>query len=245
MIPDKEITEYRILCNALMELHVKYQKKKLELRQLLKETAALRSDALLVLAKANRLTRHLNSRQRQICGLNYSLAEINARINQDISAPLKGRAYLEEREIMPEIPPGEDFRNLRELRQKGLLIIGLIDNIREKLLKLELLELYCRELILSINKSMFAFRHEWKIIRRRIYPFGIFSLCYRFLRSIFGKSYFSLSDLNDIAALGNITGLVFKIADSPQTLVRGLKSAYYSTLNIGSIYDGEKNLQSH
>ena len=197
------------------ELQKKYQWRKQELRQILEETAALRSKALLSLAKTNSLTRHLTGRQRKAAALTYNLGEIKMRINRKSplvfqnpdGEPLHG--YWQ--------APGDiaDIRDIRELKQKGLMILALIDGIRKKLLQLDLLELRCREIMLSIEKVMEAFSHESRIILRKIYPFGIFSLFYRTLRSLFGNAYFSLCDMESIAALGNITSHVLKIADSP------------------------------
>lgn len=216
---EKEIAEYRNLCAALRNLQERYSKRKQELRQLLGQTAVLRRDALLVLVKANRLTRHLTGRQRHITGLNYQLGEIKARINQVGPALFKGGG--EEGETLPGIcewQPQKDRSPLdsrRELRQNELLILGMIDGLKKNLLQLDILELRCRELILSVNKALQAFRHEARIIRRKIYPFGVFSLLCRTLRRLWGRSYFSLHDMDDIAALGSITGHVLKIADSP------------------------------
>ena len=91
----------------------------------------------------------------------------------------------------------------------------MIDSVRGKILQLEVLELRCRELILSINKALQAFRHEYRVIYRKIYPFGIFSLFHRNVRTLWGRAYFTLHDMENIAAIGNITGHVLKIADSP------------------------------
>ena len=208
MITEREIAEYQTLRATLISLHEKFLKRKSELRRLLEETAVLRRNAFLTLEKANRLTRHLTGRQRQITGLSYRLNEIKARINRiNQNYPV----------LFEEIPPDvrEECRDRRELKQKELLFIGLIDRIRKNLLQLDLLELRCQELILSINKALEAFRHESRIIRRKIYPFGFVSLLYRSLRFLWGKSYFSTGDMEDVAALGAITGHVLKIADSP------------------------------
>ena len=212
MITDEEIAEYRTLYASLGELHGKYREKKRELRELLQKTAALRKEALLVLAKANRLTRHLTGRQRQITGLTYQVSEIQARINQGTLALFQGFGGGEEGETLPELP---DCGSRRELKQRGLFILRMIDDIKKKLLQLNVLELRCRELILSINKALQAFRHGSRLIYRKIYPFGIFSRLYRMLRGLWGAAYFSHDDMEDVAALGNITGCVLKIADSP------------------------------
>ena len=225
MITDKEIAEYRTLCAALAVLHEKYIARKRELRLLLEETAALRRDTLLVLAKANRLTRHLTGRQRYITGLSYRLDEIKARIekiNQEkinqFSPVLQSPGGVEEKGVLSDLADlqfRENYRSRRELRQRELVILEVIDAVKKTLLQLDLLELRCRELILSLNKAMEAFHHESRIIRGKIYPFGIFSLFYRFLRSLWGRAYFSSRDLKDVTDLGKITGYVLKIADSP------------------------------
>ena len=221
MISDKEIAEYRSLCSALGQLHEKYLRRRRELRELLEETAALRRKALLVLAKANRLTRHLTGRQRHTSGLGYHLGDIRSRINQYGPAYFQGALSLEERDILPELQSEMDSEfqadhgSLRELRRKGLLIIGMIDTVRKKLLQLDLLEMRCRELICSTNKALEAFRFEAGVIRRKLYPFGIFSAFFRAAGGLFGKAYFTIRDMEDISALGTITGHVLKIADSP------------------------------
>ena len=219
-IADTEIAEYRTLCAGLVSLHEKFLKRKRELRRLLEETVERKRDALIALAKANRITRHLTGGQRQTAGISYYLGDIRARINQvDQSSPVLFKGALEEGESLPEIRP--DFQpefpgNSRlELKQKGLAILGSIDRIRKLLLQFDLLERRCRELIASIRKALEAFRHEFAIIRRNIYPFGIFSFFRRVLSRLIGYSYFSPGDMKEISALGRITGYVLKIADSP------------------------------
>ena len=218
MISDKELTEYRILCTTVTSLHEKFIEKKDELRRILEETLIRRREALLVLAKANGLTRHLTGRQRQLTGLSYRLADIKLRINQSNPFFFKNlTGSIGENEVLPEIRPENQDGLIcrRELKQKGLMLIALIDRIKKKLLQFELLEKRCRELILSINKALEAFRHESRAVHRKIYRFGFFSLFFRFMRRFCGGDYFAANDLDDIAALGHITGLVLKIADSP------------------------------
>jgi len=218
MIADKDVTEYNSLCAVLTALQEKFLCRKQELRPVLEETATLKRDALLLLAKANGFTRYLTGGQRYRIGLTYHPADIEARIKQVNPVAFYGP---EEAETLPVIRPefkGDfqlDSRNRRELKQKGLLILGMIDAVKKKLLQLDLLELRCRELIQSIKKALEAFRHELKLIRRKIYPFGIFSSFRRSLRRLFGGTYFSFRDLADVAALGTITGLILNIAESP------------------------------
>jgi len=216
MISEREIAEFKTLLNTLSSLRDNFSRRKQEIQRLLEDTFALKKQAYTVLSRANRLTRHLTGRQRQIAGLSYHLNEIKARVAR-VSQNSLVLFREDAKEPVPELRAGfpEDCRNQRELKQKVLVIISLIDRVKKNLLQLELLELRCRELILSINKSMEAFNHESGIIRRKLYPFGFFSVFYRYLRSLWGRSYFSPHELLDISALGTFTGHVLKIADSP------------------------------
>ena len=223
MIAESKITEYRNFCDILLDLQEKYLKRRQELRRILAETITLRKKALIVLAKANRITRHMTGRQRQMAGFSCSLNEIKARINridieQNSLVPLNKGDSADESEALDKIRlqrDRKDYRSLMELKQRALTILSMIDAAKKKLLQLDLLELRCRELILATNKALEAFRHEYILIRRKIYPLGIFSLLHRKLRSLLGRAYFTLRDMEDMRALGNITGHVLRIADSP------------------------------
>jgi chromosome segregation ATPase len=218
MIAEKELAEYGALCAALQELRRRFQDKKREVRKLLEETAGRRKDALELLAKANAITRHLTGRQRQIAGLSYHLCEIKAALK--LAKSIQGGqsdpvlAAIEDKiEIQRPIPEG--CRTSLELKRSSLAVILMIDQIKKSLLQLGVLEMRCLELIASLNKALTAFRHESRRIHRRIYPLGFISVFCRFLARLAGNTYFTLRDLDGIAGLGNITGLVLKIADSP------------------------------
>ena len=211
-----EIAKYRILCAAVKDLQDKYLKKRQEFRQAFEETALIRRAALQVLLKENRLTRHLTGRQRQAAGFTYHLCEIKARLNQGSLYALQDTGKGDDDESLSRVfAPQEDCRDCRELKQKGILLLAVIDDIKKKLLQLDILQLRCREIMLSIGKALEAFRHESEIIHRKIYPFGLFSLFHRTVRSFCGMAYFTLRDMEDIRALGAITSQVLKIADSP------------------------------
>ena len=205
--------EYRSLCAVFGELQQRYQVRKQELRRILEAVIALKGAAFLALLKANDLTRHLTSRQRQVIGLTYSLGELKERISRTNLNALGSSGA--EGEHLPSPPGLEDCRKAQEFKQREVLVVSMIDGAKKKLLQFDLLELRCRELSLSADKALEAFHHEYGIIRRRIYPFGVFSVFRRRLRMLWGSAYFTLRDMENIAALGNITGHVLKIADSP------------------------------
>ena len=184
----------------------------------------LRNQTLLVLLKTNNLTRHLTNRQRQVAGLAYNLGEIKARIKTKAQTGLDQIAAGDGEYIRADPPELRGWQaqggcadnvDVRELKQRGILLLSMIDGIKKKLLQLDLLELRCRELTLSLGKALEAFRHESGNIHRKIYPFGVFSTMYRSLRRLWGSAYFTLHDMEEIAALGNITKHLLKITDSP------------------------------
>jgi len=220
MIAEKELTEYKALCAVLGELRERFLERKQELKKLLLETAERRKEALKILAKANGLTRYLTGRQRQIAGLSYHWGELKAKLNsarsfQDSQSDTVSAVFAIEgkNEIQLSIP--EDCRSSPELKRNGLAVISMIDRVKKSLLQLDVLEMRCRELMASLDKALAAFRHESRRVRRNIYPLGFISFLCRFLRRAAGYTYFTFRDLGGIADLGNITGLVLKIADSP------------------------------
>jgi uncharacterized protein YoxC len=217
MIAEKKLTEYKALCAVLRELRRRFLERKQEIKKLLEEVAGRRKEALELLAKANGLTRHLTGRQRQITGLSYHLGELKAKLNlaKSFQNGQSDTVFVMENknEIQRAIP--EDCRSSPELKRNGLAVISMIDQVKKSLLQLDVLEMRCRELLASLNKALAAFRHESRRIHGSIYPLGILSIFYRFLRRAAGKTYFTFRDLDGIADLGNITGLVLKIADSP------------------------------
>jgi len=217
MIAEKELTEYKALCAALRELGSRFLERKQELKKLLEEVAGRRMEAFELLAKANALTRYLTGRQRQITGLSYHLGEIKAKMNltKSFQNGQSDTVFVVEdkNEIQRSIP--EDCRSSPELKRNGLAVISMIDHVKKGLLQLDVLDMRCRELMSSLNKALTAFRHESRKIHRSIYPLGFISFLYRFFRRAAGKTYFTFSDLDGIADLGNITGLVLKIANSP------------------------------
>ena len=206
---EKGLIEYRNLCATLGSLRGKFVRKKEQVRLLLEETAALRRNAFLAIAKTSRFTRHLTGQQRQIAGLSVHLGEIKARI--DKSRELLRDNNVDESEVFQELREP----NHLEIKKMGVLVIKMIEDIKRKLLQLELLEMRCKELIISIRKALEAFIHEAALIRRKIYPWGIFSRIYRWTRKSFGGAYFVFRDFKDLSDLGRITNLVLKIADSP------------------------------
>jgi hypothetical protein len=200
------------LSASLRELHEKHERRKKEIRSLLEETGAIMRGAAAFLKKANRLTRYLTARQRQQAGILYHPSFFDSRLKGRALVPLIPNKTLDRGEFPPELaePGGRLERKPGELR-----MLRLMDALKKNLLTLDILEIRCRELLISIDKAMEAFRHEYASIRRRVYPYSFFSALYKHFRRLRGFSYFSHRDLKELAVLGELTGHILKIADSP------------------------------
>jgi hypothetical protein len=210
--PRKGTGESGSLSASLGELHKKYEKRKKEIRGFLGETGALMKKALVCLNKANRLTRRLTARQRQETGVFYNSAFFDSLLRERELLPLIPSKILNPEESLPELTELGDSMDfgLGELK-----MLRLMDLLKKNLLAMDLVEMRCRELLLSIDKAMEAFKHEYGLIRRRVYPLGFLSVLCKQLRRIRGFSYFSPRDLKELTVLGELTGDVLKIVDSP------------------------------
>lgn len=204
MISEKNLAEYRALHAVLGHLRQQLVSKRQKVIGLMEETAIQQKKTLARLRKTNRQNRYLTCRQRELAKITYTVNIIPLVVN--------ARANLPETRV-PEIKV--DCQSLRELKQQELLILAMIDEIKKRLLQLEILENRCGEMILSMKKAMEAFNLESGIIRRKLFPLWVFSFLYRYGRRLFGKTYFTFRDLENIAALGELTSLVLKIANSP------------------------------
>jgi len=213
MITDKELDAYRNLYSALVSLQEKYLSRRDELFRILSETAVIKRKALVTIMKANNITWRLTSGQRQTAGINYSYNDMKRRLDQIHNSLVMKESVNAAVYKLPEKIPAENLKNSSDLKQSEIQIITVIDGFRKKILQFDLLELRCRELIQAINKSLEAFRHESKITRGKLYPCGIFSMCRRSVRGVFGTGYFTHQDMKELSALGSITFSVLKIAD--------------------------------
>jgi hypothetical protein len=196
---------------SFRELHEKYERRQKEIRRLLEETGVLTQKAVVFLKKANRLTRYLTARQRHETGIFYYPSFFDSRLKGNSLLPVSNK-ILDHDEVVPELA---EHGRLREPEPEELRMLYLIDILKKNLLTLDLLEMRLRELVLSIDKAMKAFRHEYAFVRRRVYPYSFFSVFCKHLRRFRGFSYFSARDLKELAVLGELTGHVLKLADSP------------------------------
>jgi hypothetical protein len=209
--PPQGTAETDSLAASLRELHEKCERRKKEIRGLLEETGALMKKALVFLKKANCPTRRLTARQRKEAGIFYPPSFFDSRIKGKNRLPAIPDRILNP-EVLPELT---EAGGSRRLVPEELKMLRLIDALKKNLLALDLLEMRCRELLLSIDKALEAFKHEYASIRRRLYPYWVLSVLCKHVNRLRGFSYFSPRDLKELAVLGELTGDVLKIADSP------------------------------
>jgi hypothetical protein len=214
-----ETGEYSLLCITLRELYEKEDACKARIRLLLEEVVELRRKTLRELGKVSRLTRRLTAFQKKEMGLLLPPGGVLESLPDKPGASRKGvpdgTGKAPEPAPFPRFPAPLEFKNRRELKAGEIRVLSMIDRLKKELLQLDLLEMRCRELLLSIRKAMDAWEHEFRCVRRRIYPLRILSALYKQLRSLRGKAYYSPKDVKELTVLGDLTVNVVRIVESP------------------------------
>ncbi|GHU07204.1 hypothetical protein FACS1894151_01190 [Spirochaetia bacterium] len=107
-------------------------------------------------------------------------------------------------------------KKIKQIREEELKILEYIDTIKKNLVQFDAIEMRSKEVIESITKSLEAFSYQYKNVYKHIFPAGIVSKILKNIKkNIFKKAYFSDKDLGYIQDLGNTTGFILKMVDSP------------------------------
>ena len=208
----KELAEYHSLCNTLGRLHLCYEKQKTEVSGLFNQLLILRTRLQKELGKTRSLLRHMTLFQKKQIALQLESKKLKLWENDEILfLPL----------LKPELNPVQiqdyqlDQANIKEIKTEEVRLINMIDGIKKKQLRLELIGMRLRELLLAVGKILETYKQQWKQIYWTIFPFGIFSVLYKSLRKMTGKHYYTSRDLNDIAVISNLCTSILKMANAP------------------------------
>jgi hypothetical protein len=107
-------------------------------------------------------------------------------------------------------------KKIKQLKEEETKILKLIGNIKKNLVQFDAIELRSDEIINSINKSLEAYKYEYIKTYKKLFPLGIISKILKTLKNkILRKPYYSDNDLVYIQDLGNTTGFILKMVDSP------------------------------
>ena len=204
----KELTEYNTLYNTLGKLHVYHEKQKADVSLLFKQLIKIRSRLVKELGKTSCLLKHMTMFQKNQIGL----SQLNEKLklwekDEILFIPL----------LKPELAPIQytELVNTKEIKSEEIRLINMIDGLKKKQLRLELIGMRLGELLLSIGKAIEAYNYQWKQIYWTIFPLGIFSALYKRLKKMLGKHYFTPSDINEIAVIGNLGISIIKMANAP------------------------------
>jgi hypothetical protein len=213
-VPLKEEEEYRFLYAAMVELREKCEERRAGVLKLLLELDELRENAVKEISRVNGLGRRLSAYHQREMGFLRVKAGKKKRPSAEPVVPLndKGAAMLEP---VPAPAPAAGFANRRELKIREIETLSKINELKKTLLQLDLLELRCRELLVSIAKALEAFSHEFKTAKREIYPFSIFSRILKNFRSLWGGPYYTPGDLRVLATLGVLAVHIIDMAETP------------------------------
>ncbi|AEF80368.1 hypothetical protein [Leadbettera azotonutricia] len=211
----KELGEYRLLWAGFKELHAKYEERKTRLCLLLEELEGLRRRTLRELGKAARFTKHLTPFQRNELGLLPGKGNVWFVPQGQMASSQKKQRELPSLDPASLPVPSDAYSNRRELKAGTLGLLSQIDALKKSLLQLNLLELRVRELLLSINKAMKAYAHEYRVVRRRIYPIFVLSALGKSWRRLKGMTYFTPRDIIELTVLGDIAVNIAGMTESP------------------------------
>ena len=209
----KELTNYFDLRLALGNLYMNHEKQKARVCLLLDELYKIRARLKKELGKTSRLSRHMTIMQKKQSGFlpesaeEYRFWERNEILLKPLLKP--------ELSLIQIYGFQDDIKNTREIKAAEIKVITMIDEVKKKQLRLELLGMRIGELLVSINKAIEAYRHQWKQIYWTIYPLGIISILYKGIRKLLGAHYFTVRDLNGISVIGNLAGSIMKMANAP------------------------------
>ena len=107
-------------------------------------------------------------------------------------------------------------KKIKQLKEDELKILEYIDSIKKNLVQFDAIELRSKEVIGSLEKSLEAYRYEYKNVYQKLFPFRLFSKLLKGIKcKIFRRPYYSDKDLAYIQDLGNTTGFILKMVDSP------------------------------
>jgi hypothetical protein len=211
---ERELERQESLRVFLEELSQKYERRKEDILLLLEELIKTKGEALRALGQTRVFIRHLTMGQRRNLGGPFLALPSGEGIGRGEEAFLRSglqgpglfRPLREDRGVK---------KNLRELRQSQIVLLSMIGELKKNLLRLDFLELRTGELILSLRKATEAFRREYRMVRLRLFPLGLFSKFLRGLRRLFGGYYFSRRDCGELGTLGVLGRSMLEIAGSP------------------------------
>jgi hypothetical protein len=107
-------------------------------------------------------------------------------------------------------------KKIKQLKEEEFKIFEFMENIKRNLVQFDAIEMRSKEMIESINKSLEAYKYEYKNVYKSIFPLGFISKIIKSIKKkIFKRPYFSDKDLGFIQKLGKATGFILKMVDSP------------------------------
>ncbi|MFP2924239.1 hypothetical protein ACLESO_03265 [Pyxidicoccus sp. 3LG] len=104
-------------------------------------------------------------------------------------------------------------KKIAELKRQGLKLIEAQDECRKLGLVLDLTARRAEELTVATQKGQSAFESELRAVKERVYPWGVLSRTFKWLRKLFTGRYFSRTDLEEVARLGQAASCFARILD--------------------------------
>ena len=107
-------------------------------------------------------------------------------------------------------------KKIKQIKGEEIKILEYINSMKKNLVQFDAIESRSKEVIASLQKSFEAYRYGYKHVYKKLFPMGSFSRLLKNIKNkIFKRPYYSDRDLAYIQDLGNATGDILKMVDSP------------------------------
>lgn len=103
-------------------------------------------------------------------------------------------------------------RKIKEIAEKEYEVVKASEECHKALLCFELMNKRAGEVIHGVEISKETFEKEFDRVSRLIYP-HIFSKAFKFVRKLFGGSYFSQKDISQIGYIGEVASSLAQMID--------------------------------
>lgn len=105
-------------------------------------------------------------------------------------------------------------KKIKEIEEATAKALAAIGQYTELTLTLAAVERRATEVSRSIRKATSTFENQFRITYRGLFPYGVMSKAFRYVRRLFGGKYFSEGDLRQISPLLQIAAGMAELVDA-------------------------------
>jgi len=195
--------------NNTSDLEALHETKRNETAQALEALLDMRNRALFELQKTGSLFMYLSPAQKDIINRQFEPGSfLLEEIVRRCTLPLTEKPGS----VSVQLPALTGTQRPGSLKPHSLKHIAAA---RKNILQFGIIRSRAMELAGTLAGSIQVFNHQYESARRELFPLGVFSRLWRFIRRSFRRPYFTRRDLGYLRNLGAAAGFVLKMAEAP------------------------------